>query len=117
MYHMYVGKYERNADIEGEALVMSAFIFQRMDEQSYSERLKEEYEKTSQSFFEGQIDEAYETDEKGMPLTISAEALEENEDELIRLMHDKFINGEDSQFFNYESVDCNEEYDDRKLLD
>lgn len=32
MYHMYVGRFERNGDIKGDALGMSAFIFQRIDE-------------------------------------------------------------------------------------
>ena len=29
-------------------------------------------------------------------------------------MHDKFMNGEDKEYFNYEEVDNNELYDDRQ---
>jgi hypothetical protein len=36
-----------------------------------------------------------ETDALGLPLKLSQEELEEAEDELIRLMHDRFMNGED----------------------
>lgn len=51
-------------------------------------------------------------------MTISAEHLEENEDELVRLMHYKFMNGEDTEWFNYaEEVDNNPKYDDVKLID
>jgi hypothetical protein len=27
MYHMYVGRFQRNADVKGDALIMSDFIF------------------------------------------------------------------------------------------
>lgn len=98
--------------------MMSSFIFQRLDEQSYESRLKHEYEehkkKSGCSYFKGQPDEAQDTDEKGEPMRLSAEALEDNEDELIRLMHDKFLNGDDKEHFNYEDVDFNSEYDDKK---
>lgn len=54
---MYVGKYERNAELKGESLIMSDFIFQRMDEQSYNARLKEDYEthlaESGRSYFQG----------------------------------------------------------------
>ena len=64
------------------------------------------------SYFEGQIDEAYETDEKGDPLKIDGKQLEENEDELIRLMHDRFMEGEDSQWIDYALIDHNVDLDD-----
>ena len=98
--------------------MMSDFIFQRMGENSYNEQLESQYKRhlqeTGTSYFKGQIDEAFETDEKGNPLTINQDALEENEDELIRLMHDRFMEGKDSEYFDYGQVDNNEEYDDIK---
>lgn len=30
-------------------------------------------------------------------------------------MHDKFLNGDDKEHFNYEDVDFNSEYDDKKV--
>ena len=39
MYHMYVGRFERNGEIKGDALIMSDFIFQRMDEREYNDKL------------------------------------------------------------------------------
>eukprot|EP00347_Sterkiella_histriomuscorum_P003240 403365050 len=120
MYHMYVGRFQRNADVLGNALIMSDFIFQRMDEDTYKENLKEHYQKyldkTGRSYFAGQIDQAYETNSDGEPIELNAQELEDNEDELIRLMHDKFINGEDKEYFDYSSVDYNEKYDDEKQL-
>lgn len=60
------------------------------------------------------MDEAFETDEKGNDLKISSSELEENEDELIRLMHERFLRGDDHEFFDYKEVDENENYDDRR---
>lgn len=95
---------------------MSQFIFQRIDDQTYNQNLEKEYhkhiEETGKGFFEGQMDEALESNEKGDPIRISAEDLEDNEDELIRLMHLKFLEGKDTAFFNYDDVDFNESYDD-----
>ena len=42
---MYIGRYERNGDVQGEALIMSDFIFTRIDVDNYNERLKQDYEK------------------------------------------------------------------------
>ena len=80
-------------------------LFTRVDETNYEDRLKEAYmkhsEETGKCFFEGQLDQAQECDAKGEPLILSAEELEDNEDELIRIMHEKFINGEDEGYVDY----------------
>lgn len=47
-----------------------------------------------------------------MPLKLSQEELEEAEDELIRLMHDRFLSGEDIGWINYELIDQDENLDD-----
>ena len=118
---MYVGRFVRNGDVKGEAMIMSDFIFSRMGENDYTEQLEAQYNEymqlTGRSYFSGQIDEAFETDEKGNPLTISPSDLEDSEDELIRLMHLRFINGEDSEHFDYSGVDHNADYDDIKVKD
>ncbi len=42
----------------------------------------------------------------------SSNLLEDEEDELIRLMAIRFLMGEDKEYFDYSSVDYNELYDD-----
>lgn len=39
---------------------------------------------------------------------ISKEELEDNEDELIRIMHYNFLQGLDTKFINYSDIDTNE---------
>ena len=57
MYHMYVGRFIRNEGAKGDAMIMSDFIFSRINEQEYNAQLEKEYnaykEKTGKSFFEG----------------------------------------------------------------
>lgn len=43
MYHMYVGRFVRNADVKGDAMIMSDFIFTRLDANSYNESLEQQY--------------------------------------------------------------------------
>lgn len=43
--------------------------------------------------------------------------MEDNIDELIRLMHDKFMVGLDYESFDYSKVDNNSDYDDLKTMD
>ena len=47
------------------------------------------------------------------PLTIGPE-LEDNEDELIRLAHKKFLDGEDFKWIDYDQIDGDETLDDVK---
>ena len=56
-------------------------------------------------------------DKRGLPRLdvehkISELEMEDNEDELIRLCHDKFLAGQDTAHFNYELIDEDEELDD-----
>ena len=77
-----------------------------MDTQSYERKLQEAYEehllKYGESYFKGQVDEAAETDGEGNELTLTPLELEDNEDELIRLMHKKFLDGEDFKWVDYD---------------
>ena len=58
-----------------------------------------------------------ETDALGLPLKLSQEELEEAEDELIRLMHDRFMNGEDGDQVDYAQIDADEALDDLQQID
>ena len=69
---MYVGRYSnRNAGVNEEATRadLSKFIFQRIDKQNYEASLAEAYQrhllKYGKGFFDGQLDEAMETDQDG----------------------------------------------------
>ena len=57
------------------------------------------------------------TDEKGEDLTITALELEDNEDELIRLAHKKFLDGEDFKWIDYDQIDNDEKLDDVKQME
>ncbi len=46
----------------------------------------------------------------------SENKLEDEVDELIRLMSIRFLTGGDKEFFDYESVDKNEMYDDLDII-
>ena len=48
------------------------------------------------------MDEGADTDKDGNDLTITDLDLEDNEDELIRLMHKKFVDGEDFKWVDYD---------------
>ena len=67
------------------------------------------------SYFEGQLDEAMETDKDGKDLTLSEAELEDNEDELIRILHKRFLDGCDSKWgIDYAQIDADESLDDCK---
>ena len=47
-------------------------------------------------YFTGAMDEAMETDQDGQDLELTEAELEDNEDELIRIMHKRFLDGYES---------------------
>ena len=51
------------------------------------------------------MEEASEVDANGLPLTLTRAEREENEDELIRLCHKLWLDGDDKDFFDYSKVD------------
>ena len=53
----------------------------------------------------------------GLDILGKGNNIEDEEDELIRLMHIRFLCGGDKEFFNYSQVDDNEYYDDIKEND
>ena len=60
------------------------------------------------------MDEGADTDKDGNDLTITELDLEDNEDELIRLMHKKFLDGEDFKWVDYDQIDNDDTLDDVK---
>ena len=60
------------------------------------------------------MDEGADTDKEGNDLTITELDLEDNEDELIRLMHKKFLDGEDFKWVDYDQIDNDDTLDDAK---
>jgi len=77
-----------------------------MTKKEIEQALTEYIKRTGKGYFDGAVEEAVLREE-----SLSREEQDENEDELIRIMHDKFIKGEDKAF-NYRTVDENEAYDD-----
>jgi len=121
IYHMYVGRYAcRNDGVKhiSSTKDVSKFLFNHMDKGEYEAGLKKAYEDhlvaTGESYFKGQMDEAAETDEKGVELTLTREELEDNEDELIRCMHDRFLDGLDGEWVDYDQIDNDSDLDDNK---
>ena len=94
--------------------MITDIAFQRLDKLEYETALKDHFKK-NKDYFKGQMDEAFETDENGDPLSLTPAQLEDVEDELIQLMHKKFLDGEDQ--YDYESVDQNEGFDDIKQME
>ena len=105
MFHMYVGRFsDRNGSIREEMTRadLSKFLFQSIDKKTYEESLQHAYEdhvvRHGKCFFAGQLDEAMETDQNGQDLTLTEAELEDNEDDLIRIMHKKFLDGCDHKW-------------------
>ena len=77
--------------------------------------MKKQYEKvktdTNRGYFDGHLEQAMDCDREGKPLQLSKGDLIDAEDELIRIMHQYFLNGFDSDYFDYNSVDKNPKYD------
>ena len=105
LYHLYVGKYLRNGDIKGNSTpTMTEVLFRGMDNRYNEEELcraKSLFKKlTGKHYFKKKEFESTKT--------LNREELENNEDELIRIMHYRFLRGYDKGLFNYEEVDHNE---------
>ena len=72
LYHMYIGRFQRNGDCKPDSLMITDIAFQRLDQEEYKKALKSKYS-TNKDFFKGQLDEAMETDKDGEPLKLSAD--------------------------------------------
>mgnify|MGYP003687726089 CR=1 FL=1 len=94
---------------------MSTISFQQLDKINYEHSLQEKYdqyyEKHKRGYFDGAEEEGVETEEE-----ISPAQLEENEDELIRIIMQKFVKGEFDTFVNYDEIDRSTKYDNFKQI-
>ena len=94
LYFIYVGRFKRGGSRKSTARIsMTDVSFQQLDKMNYESQLLQKYEEYSREnnkdYFEGAEEEGIEPEEE-----ISPELYEENEDELIRIIMQKFINGD-----------------------
>ena len=117
LYYIYVGKYKRHGNVRNTSNVSMADIsLQQLDQQNFEQKLYDEFCEYSdthngRSYFEGAEEEAVETEDE-----IPKGELEDNEDELIRIIMKKFIDGKLSTAVDYEKIDNTTEYDDFKQI-
>ncbi|EGR27472.1 hypothetical protein IMG5_195540 [Ichthyophthirius multifiliis] len=77
-----------------------------MMNEEYRTELEKQFKENSQNFPQKQSNKE-----------LTEQEQEENEDELLRLMHDRFILGEDTEYINYDEIDKNGGLDDFKQQD
>ena len=117
LYYIYIGKYKRHGSVRSIATVSMADVsLQQLDEQNYEKKLFEQYtqfsnENNGKWYFEGAEEEGVETDHE-----IPRLELEDNEDELIRIIMKRFVDGRLSHAINYEAIDNWTQYDDIKQI-
>ncbi|KAM3133166.1 Coiled-coil domain-containing protein 97 [Paramecium bursaria] len=104
LYFLYVGQYKRNGNQKAPLMpALSEILTQQAQRSDYEQKLQQKYQNLSQYHdFPDLLSEQ----------EINEEELEENTDELIRLMHQRFLNGDDQKEINYDLVDNNSDYDD-----
>jgi hypothetical protein len=116
LYNLYIGRFKKN---EGSNLMdfqsLSATLFHLMDLSEDRRTLEVAFEKykadAGEDYFSNAREEEELEEEQLTPLQ-----MEENEDELLRIMHKRFLHGDDWQFFDYSQVDHNSDYDDYALI-
>jgi len=115
LYHLYIGRYQRNGDIHGNMNPnLSDVLFQAIDTQQQEEELQ----KAAKLYKEISGGKEYFTEKQfNNNRVLSAEEIADNEDELIRIMHYRFLMGEDKGLFNYEEIDKNDTLDNNKFLE
>ena len=118
IYHMFIGRYSnRNSLVRSisKPSDIQKFLFQRIDKGEYEASLQDAYKKyvdrNGHCFFEQEPLEAMETDKEGNVLSLSEQEMDSNVDELIRVMHSRFLEGYDVQFVNYNSIDNDQSLD------
>ncbi|CAD8153243.1 unnamed protein product [Paramecium pentaurelia] len=108
LYFIYVGQYIRNQNKKPDSnFNLSEILIDQIQKQEYEIRLQEMYDKLGPN---------HDYPNLMIEARIKDTDLEDQEDILIRLMHDRFINGLDKDFINYEQIDLNEDYDDQKQM-
>lgn len=112
LYEIYVGSHKKKHRISGlndnHTDALSSLLFHKIEKESHEENLAKQIKREFDKYGEEEIDSLY---KEVYDLNVNNK-LEDEEDELIRLMAIRFLMGEDKDFFNYEEVDSNEQYDD-----
>jgi len=104
LYFLYVGRYKRELDKEKES------VAEMLVHQMLNNEYKQEFEKAIEECgFKEDIN--FNESEN-----IKKSVLEDNIDVLIRMLHDKFVTGGDSKFFNYDEIDNDDRLDDVKTI-
>jgi len=105
LYHHYVGKYEQRVDEKDTEKPLYEVLLNNMDRISCEmRRLREEIEIA-------QLDPDSQKNSTEENLDISLEERGAQSKEFVKLMHERFLNGDDKGF-DYSIVDANIEYDD-----
>ena len=83
---------------------MTEVLFQGMDNRYYEEELER-----AKKMYKNITGKHYFTKKEFFcDKLLSKEETEDNEDELIQIMHYRFLRGDDKGLFNYEEIDKNE---------
>jgi hypothetical protein len=107
LYYVYVGKFVRHGkDLAPKDLQLSEMLFNQVDNMEWEKVLIQALKNTKYAI---DIDPMEQEE-------IPVEELEDNEDELIRLMHERFLAGLDDKFIDYKEIDDNPDFDDEKIL-
>mmetsp|Transcript_16068 Transcript_16068/g.15790 ORF Transcript_16068/g.15790 Transcript_16068/m.15790 type:complete len:113 (+) Transcript_16068:2-340(+) len=80
-------------------------------EEILQQKYDQYYEQHHRGYFDGAEEEGVETEEE-----ISPAMLEDNEDELIRIIMKRFVDGELDKFVNYQDIDSSTKYDNYKQI-
>lgn len=100
LYHLYIGKYLRRdeAGQPGSQFEMKDFLELSAKKMELKEKINLFIEQNPQ------YSKSLEETER----TLSAAELEDAEDELIVLMHHRFLQGLDKDYISYDAIDYNE---------
>ena len=120
LYEIYLGSYKiknENLNTKSESSI-TQMVFDEMDDSLHKENLNKTIRREMKEFGHNKIKNEYvflflklQKDLAKLNENID-NSLEDETDELIRLMMLKFLMGEDREFFDYEEIDNNEIYDD-----
>jgi len=129
LHHQLIGQFETEEDLRAKqtCATFSAFLFQSMDNKRTTKRflqqvenqtiVDEEDESSEDLIEEDEVNftkdeqERRENGEEDEGPKISPEELEQNREYFLYTMKLRFVNGDDSEFFNYSTVDLNADLD------
>ena len=105
LYFLYVERYKREmpAETESVAEMLAHQLMNNEYHKDFEQALKKCGYKKHIDFNESE--------------DITQVALDDNIDELVRIMHDRFLVGLDSKFIDYNAIDNDENLDEVKLID